>query len=71
MPLCTTMRLFFRPDIAELDVGKVGKIEFPVASDLTSMELTVSPDQGLWKGGKFTFSIKVPDMYPHEPPKVR
>ena len=35
------------------------------------MELNVSPDQGYWKGATFKFSIKVPDMYPHEPPKVR
>jgi integrase len=34
------------------------------------MLLTVSPDQGLWAGGRFAFTIKVPDMYPHEPPKV-
>ena len=58
-------------DIAELDAGRVGRVTFPVPSDLTSMELTLSPDQGLWSGGSFTFSIKVPDMYPHEPPKVR
>ena len=34
------------------------------------MILKVSPDQGLWKGATFEFSIKVPDMYPHDPPKV-
>jgi len=34
------------------------------------MVLTIKPDQGLWAGGTFAFSIKVPDMYPHEPPKV-
>ena len=54
----------------ELDAGKVGKVEFPNANDLTNMVLTVSPDQGLWAGGRFAFTIKVPDMYPHEPPKV-
>ena len=57
-------------DIAELDAGRVGKVTFPVPDDVTSMELAVSPDQGLWKGATFKFSIKVPDMYPHEPPKV-
>ena len=57
-------------DIAELDAGRVGKVTFPVPEDLTNMELMVSPDQGLWKGASFKFSIRVPDMYPHEPPKV-
>ena len=59
-----------RADVQELDAGKVGKVEFPNANDLTNMVLTVSPDQGLWAGGRFAFTIKVPDMYPHEPPKV-
>ena len=34
------------------------------------MQLTVKPDTGKWRGGKFVFTIRVPDMYPHEPPKV-
>ena len=45
-------------------------MSFPNPDDLTSMEFTVAPDQGYWAGGKYTFSIKVPDLYPHEPPKV-
>lgn len=57
-------------DIAELDAGKIGSVTWPVPEDLTNMELTVTPDVGLWKGATFKFSIKVPDMYPHEPPKV-
>lgn len=57
-------------DIAELDAGKIGHVQWPEASDLTNMLLDVVPDQGLWKGAKYQFSIKVPDMYPHEPPKV-
>jgi ubiquitin-protein ligase len=48
----------------------VGKITWKDPSDLTAMTLTVTPDQGLWKGAAFEFSIKVPDMYPHEAPKV-
>ncbi len=56
--------------MAELDGGKVGKVTFPDPKDLTQMTLRVSPDQGLWRGATFEFSIRVPDMYPHEPPKV-
>lgn len=57
-------------DIAELDAGSVGRVTWPDPSKLTEMELTITPDQGLWKGAGFTFTISVPDMYPHEPPKV-
>ena len=27
--------------------------------------------QGFYKGGQFVFSFKVPQAYPHEPPKVK
>jgi ubiquitin-conjugating enzyme E2 M len=46
-------------DIAELDAGSVGKLTWPRPDDLTDMELTVTPDQGLWKGAAFKFTIKV------------
>jgi len=34
------------------------------------MKLTVKPDKGLWAGAPFVLSIRIPDAYPHEPPKV-
>jgi ubiquitin-protein ligase len=58
-------------DIAELDAGKVGHVVFPRPDDLMNMEVTLKPDQGMWKGGTFKFTIAVPDAYPHDPPKVR
>jgi ubiquitin-conjugating enzyme E2 M len=48
----------------------VAKVTWPEAKDLTNMLVAITPDQGLWKGATFEFSIKVPDMYPHQPPKV-
>lgn len=57
-------------DIAELDTGEIGSMSWPDPSDITAMVYTVKPDTGLWAGGTFKFSIKIPAMYPHEPPKV-
>lgn len=57
-------------DISELDAGRVGLVEWPDRTDLTSMVLTIKPEQGMWKGGIFQFSINTPAMYPHDPPKV-
>jgi ubiquitin-protein ligase len=57
-------------DITELDAGKVGSVTWPEPSDLTNMKLTVRPDKGLWAGAPFTFSIRIPDGYPHDAPKV-
>ena len=34
------------------------------------INVVVSPEDGLWNGGKYDFTISVPDMYPHKPPVV-
>ena len=43
------------------------------APNVVSIELmlTMMCCQGFYKGGKFTFSFKVSQNYPHEPPKVK
>jgi len=57
-------------DIAELDGGTVAKVEFPNPNDLTNFHVTVSPDSGYWCGAKYLFTLTIPPLYPHEPPKV-
>jgi ubiquitin-protein ligase len=37
---------------------------------LTNFTVTVSPDSGPWSGAKYLFTIQIPPLYPHEPPKV-
>ena len=34
-------------------------------------QLTIEPDEGMYKGGHFVFDFDVPDDYPHKPPKVK
>lgn len=36
-----------------------------------NFQVVVCPDDGYWKGYRYTFSFAVPDMYPHEPPIVK
>jgi len=57
-------------DIAELDGGAVAQVDFPNPNDLTLFHVTVSPDSGIWCGARFLFTIAIPALYPHEPPKV-
>ena len=33
--------------------------------------LTLTPDEGYWRNGKIRFEIRLPDNYPHDPPKVK
>mmetsp|Transcript_30386 Transcript_30386/g.71116 ORF Transcript_30386/g.71116 Transcript_30386/m.71116 type:complete len:214 (-) Transcript_30386:382-1023(-) len=57
-------------DIAELDGGKVAKIEFPNPNKLSTFNVSVTPDTGFWKGATYLFTFQIPDHYPHTPPKV-
>ncbi|GBG32099.1 Ubiquitin-conjugating enzyme family protein [Hondaea fermentalgiana] len=58
-------------DVSELDGGDCAKANFPNPNDLMNFQVIVSPDDGYWKGYRYTFQFTVPDMYPHEPPKVK
>lgn len=57
-------------DIADLDGGEVAKVDFPNPNDLTSFNVSVTPDRGFWSGATYTFTFVIPSHYPHTPPKV-
>lgn len=58
-------------DVSELDGGDCARAEFPNPNDLMNFFVVVCPDSGYWKGYQYRFEFTVPDMYPHEPPKVK
>eukprot|EP00730_Choanoeca_flexa_P003160 TRINITY_DN11311_c1_g3_i3.p1 TRINITY_DN11311_c1_g3~~TRINITY_DN11311_c1_g3_i3.p1 ORF type:complete len:182 (+),score=31.97 TRINITY_DN11311_c1_g3_i3:81-626(+) len=58
-------------DHNELQLPSNCKISFDDPDDLMHFRMTLKPDEGLWKGGKFDFSFEFTRNYPHEPPKVR
>jgi len=58
-------------DINELELPKTCKTEFPDADDLLNFKLIIFPDEGFYRHGQFTFSFKIGNAYPHEPPKVK
>ncbi|NXV89113.1 UBC12 enzyme, partial [Calonectris borealis] len=59
------------PDINELNLPKTCEIDFSDQDDLLHFRLLICPDEGFYKGGKFIFSFKVGQGYPHDPPKVK
>lgn len=58
-------------DINELDIPPSIQVSFPAPDDLMHFDLTLSPEEGYYKVGIFSFSISVPEDYPHKPPKVK
>ena len=47
------------------------KTEFPDPDNILEFTLSITPDEGQYTGGKFTFTFNMSQNYPHEPPKVR
>ncbi|KAL1195924.1 putative NEDD8-conjugating enzyme Ubc12-like [Cardamine amara subsp. amara] len=59
-------------DISELNLPKSCSISFPNGkNDLMNFEVTIKPDEGYYKNGKFVFTFQVSNVYPHEAPKVK
>ncbi|KAL7752084.1 NEDD8-conjugating protein ubc12 [Sorochytrium milnesiophthora] len=57
-------------DMSELDLPKTMSLHFPDPDNLLQFELSISPDEGFYRGGTFHFTFRVSNGYPHEPPKV-
>lgn len=47
------------------------KTEFPDPDDILNFLLHIEPDEGMYKGGRFTFSFAINQNFPHDPPKVK
>lgn len=66
--LCSLVRV---ADLSELSLGSTMKTEFPNPDDILNFTLTIEPDEGMYKGGRFHFSFAINQNFPHDPPKVK
>lgn len=70
-PKTSAAQIRVQKDLTELDLPPTMKTHFPDPSNLLNFTLTISPDEGMYKGGAFVFSFVINTNYPHEPPKVK
>lgn len=47
------------------------KTEFPDPDDTLNFILIIEPDEGMYKGGRFTFTFAISQDFPHQAPKVK
>jgi ubiquitin-conjugating enzyme E2 M len=47
------------------------KTDFPDPDDTLNFTLTIEPDEGMYKGGRFHFTFAIAQGFPHEAPKVK
>lgn len=59
-------------ELSGLDLSAVPGVEInhPDKRNQKIFDVTVVPQDGLWKGAKFKFVVKTPNGYPHDPPAV-
>lgn len=63
--------LRMQKDLAELSLPSNISINFPEGREkVMHFELTISPDEGCYRGGKFLFDFTIPTGYPYDAPKV-
>ncbi|OAA55376.1 Ubiquitin-conjugating enzyme/RWD-like protein [Cordyceps fumosorosea ARSEF 2679] len=67
----TAAQLRVQKDLSELALGKTMTTEFPDPDDILNFILTIEPDEGMYREGRFTFSFAINQNFPHEPPKVQ
>ncbi|KAF9225485.1 E2 ubiquitin-conjugating enzyme [Gyrodon lividus] len=70
-PKTSAAQIRVQKDLTELDLPPTMKTHFPDPIDLLNFTLTITPDEGMYRGGAFKFSFTINNNYPHEPPKVK
>ncbi|KAL2143073.1 hypothetical protein VTI28DRAFT_352 [Corynascus sepedonium] len=66
----TAAQLRVQKDLSELSLGSTMSTEFPDPDNILSFILYIEPDEGMYKGGRFSFTFNITPSFPHEPPKV-
>ncbi|KAL2128877.1 hypothetical protein VTI74DRAFT_8520 [Chaetomium olivicolor] len=67
----TAAQLRVQRDLSELSLGTTMSTEFPDPDNILSFILYIEPDEGMYKGGRFSFTFNITPSFPHEPPKVQ
>ncbi|KAK4645389.1 NEDD8-conjugating protein ubc12 [Podospora bellae-mahoneyi] len=67
----TAAQLRVQKDLSELSLGTTMRTDFPDPDNILSFILYIEPDEGMYKGGRFSFTFNITPNFPHEPPKVQ
>lgn len=68
----TAGELRLQKDLSDLTLPSNMSISFPEGKDkLMHFHITIMPDEGIYKNGRFIFEFTVPLGYPYDAPKVK
>lgn len=58
-------------DFRELSLPSHVFMERPNQADVMNYRILLKIDEGVYRGGKFSFDLKIPNTYPFDPPKLK
>jgi len=58
-------------DLSEMDPVPGTKLEFPDPNNMMLFNLSIVPNDGLYRGAEFKFTVNIPVTYPYDPPKAQ
>jgi len=58
-------------DFKEISLPNPVSITQPNPADVMNYKILIKPDEGYYRNGRFYFDLKIPNTYPHEPPKLK
>jgi ubiquitin-conjugating enzyme E2 M len=58
-------------DFRELSLPSFVSISQPDPADPMNYKIIIKPDEGCYRLGRFSFDLRIPNTYPHEPPKLK
>jgi len=67
----TSAQLRTQKDLSELALPSTMKTVFPDPDDILNFTLYIEPDEGMYKGGRFSFSFAIGEDFPHKAPKIK
>lgn len=70
-PKTSAAQLRVQKDVTELDLPNTMETNWPDPNDLLNFTLSITPDEGMYRNGRFVFTFAINPNYPHEPPKVK
>ncbi|SCV00159.1 LANO_0F05490g1_1 [Lachancea nothofagi CBS 11611] len=63
-------QLRLRKDLASLDLPPSVEIDAAALQTSSTLYIRITPDEGYYESGRFSFKVVFKDTYPIEPPKV-
>jgi ubiquitin-conjugating enzyme E2 M len=58
------------PDLEEIEKSATCTVDVPDPDNVLEFRLTITPDEGVYRGGRFVFNVNIPKTFPQNAPRL-